>query len=98
MMSTEKVTAGVDLDVAFRCSPNVPRLVTTLAHVGVQTGDMTGCLGKAAEIFELDIDQTLQRLVILIEPLIVSFLGFFILFAILSIFLPLYQVIANLGT
>jgi general secretion pathway protein F len=94
----EQVTAGVDLDVAFRCSPNIPRLVTTLTHVGIQTGDMTGSLSRAAQIFELEIDQTLQRLVVLIEPFIVSFLGFFILFAILSIFLPLYQVIANLGT
>ncbi len=92
------VIGGEDLDVALKNNDFIPRLVSNLAAVGSTTGNFAGAFNRAAEFYELEIDQTIQRLVTLIEPVVVSILGFFILFTILSIFLPLYKVIASMGT
>ncbi|GEM_PF-1025497 len=94
----QKVKTGEELDLALSESRQLPEVVTNLVAIGNQTGDLASCFWKAAEILELEINQTLQSLVVLIEPFIVSFLGFAILFAMVSMFLPLYQVVAHIGS
>lgn len=89
---------GKDLDASLNEIPQIPRLVINLTSVGFRTGEITACLNKAAEIYEIEIEQTLQKMLTMIEPLIVGVLGLFILFIILSIFLPLYQAIGSMGT
>jgi type II secretory pathway component PulF len=92
------VVAGEDLDSALKNSTLIPPIVYTFVSVGVQTGELGKSFYNASEFYEREIYQMIQSLVTLIEPLVVAVLGFFVLFIILSIFLPLYQAIASVGT
>jgi len=75
----------------------VPPVVQSLATVGTQTGDMASVLIRAADFYELDIDQNLQKAVSLLEPFLIIIMGAFIVFIIVSIFLPFYQAITTIG-
>jgi type IV pilus assembly protein PilC len=94
----KSVVAGEDLDGALKNSSLIPPVVYTFVSVGVQTGDLGRSFYNASDFFEREINQMIVSLVTLIEPLVVAVLGIFILFIILSIFLPLYQAIASIGT
>jgi len=91
------LSAGEDFSEALRRTSMVPPVVQSLATVGTQTGDMASVLIRAADFYELDIDQNLQKAVSLLEPFLIIIMGAFIVFIIVSIFLPFYQAITTIG-
>jgi type II secretory pathway component PulF len=91
------VCNGTELGDALRASSRIPRIVTAFVSIGSHSGRLPQCLHKAARVFEFEIDNAIRRVVTMIEPLVVLLLGGFILFVILSIFLPLNHLIATMG-
>lgn len=91
------VMEGDEIDMVLRQNPLIPKMVANLVSVGVESGELSGCFHKAADMYEMEIEQMIQKLVAMIDPIIVGVLGLFIFFIVASIFLPLYQAIGSLG-
>ncbi|MFP4039395.1 MAG: type II secretion system inner membrane protein GspF [Desulfosudaceae bacterium] len=86
-----KVEKGLSLGVSLEEAGIFPTLPVQMIKVGEQSGDLEKMLLKTAEVFENEVESTLVSLTSLLQPLLVVFMGIIILFIVLSIILPIFQ-------
>jgi type IV pilus assembly protein PilC len=73
-----------------------PPLVTQMVSVGEETGNLDGMLSKIADFYDTEVDYMLASLTSLLEPMMILGMGFIVGFIVISVFLPLYQIIGNI--
>lgn len=72
-------------------------MVVQMVAIGEESGALDKMLGKVADFYESDVDDMVGRLSSILEPVIVGILGVVIGFIVISIILPLFDVITNVG-
>ncbi len=89
-----RIIEGSSLSRELKQSALVPPLVTRMLAVGEETGDTATMLRKIADIYEDDIEKTLQRITALAQPIILVVMGAIVGVVMLSILLPLTDISA----
>jgi type IV pilus assembly protein PilC len=74
-----------------------PNMVTQMIGVGEATGAMDSMLQKIADFYEEEVDAATRDMLALLEPLIIGFLGFTIGGIVISLYMPLFAMIAKLA-
>lgn len=93
----EAVEMGESLTEALEQTAVLQSSVIQMVATGESTGDLSSCLNEASKMFEMELNSSLQSLVTMLEPAMIVFMSVFVLFIILAVMLPLYQVIQNFG-
>ncbi len=73
----------------MRNNPIFPQLVIQMVEVGEQTGALDDMLGKAASYYQGEVDQTVDNLSSILEPLLVVVMGGVVGSVIISLYLPM---------
>ena len=74
-----------------------PGMVTQMIAVGEQTGAMDAMLQKIADFYEDEVDASVKDLLSAMEPMMIVFLGVVVGGIVISMYLPLFSLIAKLG-
>lgn len=74
-----------------------PDMVSNMVAVGESTGEVPRMLLRISQFYDEEIMYALDSLLSLIEPVMICGMGLVVCFVLLSVFLPLYQVIMNMG-
>src|SRR5262250_408735 len=74
-----------------------PNMVTQMIGVGEATGAMDYMLQKIADFYEEEVDSATKNLLTLMEPLIIAFLGVAVGGIVISLYMPLFSMIAKLS-
>ncbi len=74
-----------------------PPMVVQMVSVGEETGNLDAMLGKIADFYDTEVEYMLASLTSMLEPFMIVGMGGIVGFIVLSVFLPLYQLIGNLG-
>lgn len=74
-----------------------PDMVSNMVAVGESTGEVPRMLLRISQFYDEEIMYALDSLLSLIEPIMICGMGLVVCFVLLSVFLPLYQVIMNMG-
>ncbi|MGA9551595.1 MAG: type II secretion system F family protein [Candidatus Sulfotelmatobacter sp.] len=74
-----------------------PNMVTQMIGVGEATGAMDNMLQKIADFYEEDVDAATKDMLALLEPAIISTLGLAIGGIVISLYMPLFAMIAKLA-
>ena len=72
-------------------------MVVNMIDVGEETGDLDKMLLKIADNYDDDVDTAVAGLTSLIEPIMIIFLGGAVGFIVISLFLPLIQLMNSMG-
>ncbi len=95
--ATEKiqqdVSTGTSLTVSMQSTGVFPPLVLQMASIGEESGSLDQMLGKAADIYEEEVDELVKALSSLLEPIIIVVLGVLIGGLVIAMYLPIF----NLG-
>ena len=91
----ESVTRGTGLAVPFQQSPLFPPMVVHMVAIGEETGELESMLLKTADFFEGEVDDLVNRLSSLIDPILIVGLGVIIAFIVVSVMLPLFDIVTN---
>lgn len=95
--SQQKLKAGMSLAAALGASRVFRPMVIQMVAVGEESGTVDKMLGKIADYYESEIDETVTRLGSIIEPAVVGILGIVIGFIVSAVILPLFDIMANVG-
>jgi type IV pilus assembly protein PilC len=68
-----------------------PNMVIQMVAIGEESGALDGMLDKAATYYEEQVDNAVDGLTSLMEPMIMSFLGVVIGGLIIAMYLPIFQ-------
>ena len=91
------VEAGRSLVDPLKETDVFPGMVTQMIGVGEQTGAMDAMLQKIADFYEDEVDAAVKDLLTAIEPIMIVFLGVVVGGVVISMYLPLFSLIAKLS-
>jgi type IV pilus assembly protein PilC len=87
----KRVREGQALSSALKASAIFPGLSIDMMEVGESTGALPAMLASVAEFFEDDVNTRMQAALSLIEPAIMLFMGCFVAFVLVSLYLPIFS-------
>lgn len=90
--SRESLSAGQRLSDPLRRSWVFPPLVTQMIAIGEETGALDHMLGKIADFYESDVENTVDKLKSLIEPIMLLIVAGVVGTIIASIMLPMFKI------
>ena len=91
------VTAGMPLYLSLRNSDCFPEMVLQMIMIGEESGRLGEMLHKIADVYEFEIDNTVDNLGKIIEPTIIIFLGIVVGGLIVAMYLPIFNLMSVLG-
>jgi type IV pilus assembly protein PilC len=74
-----------------------PNMVTQMIGVGEATGAMDAMLQKIADFYEDEVDAATKNMLTLLEPVMIAFLGVAVGGIVISLYMPLFSMIAKLA-
>lgn len=74
-----------------------PPMVVQMTSVGERTGGLGNMLLKVADFYDEEVDAAVDSLTSMIEPLIIVFLGGFIGFILVAMYMPMFSLSDNIG-
>jgi len=87
----ESVREGMSLSEALGASGQFPVFVSNLVAVGEESGTLETALLKVASSYERETDRTLRVLTTVLEPLLIVVVGLIVMFIVISMLLPIFQ-------
>jgi len=92
-----EVTAGTALAEAMNANPRWPSMIRQMVLIGEQAGAVDDMLDKAAAHYEQEVDNAVESLTELLEPVIMSVLGVLVGGLIVAMYLPIFQLGSVVG-
>jgi type IV pilus assembly protein PilC len=97
MVVRKGVEGGLTLAQPLKETGVFPSMVVQMIAVGEQTGALDAMLSKIADFYEDEVDQAVANLLTLLEPVMILFLGITVGGIVISMYLPLFDLIAKLS-
>ena len=85
------VTSGMSLLQATRASGLFPMFLLQMTSIGEESGTLDEMLGKVADQYEMQVDNAVDSISSLIEPMIMSILGILIGGLMIAMYLPIFM-------
>ena len=86
-----EVSTGSSLTSAMQNSELFPNMVNQMVAIGEESGSLDSMLGKVADFFEAEVDDAVEALSSLMEPLIMVVLGTLIGGMVIAMYLPIFK-------
>ncbi len=90
------VSEGEEFGVLLRKSKRFPPLVVQLVSAGEKSGELDTMLGKAAEVYEEDVENGISSITSLLEPVVILLMGGMVGFIVMSVLLPIFDMTGNI--
>ncbi len=86
------VKGGMPLSEALRKHPEIPGIVVAMVKIGEETGNMGKILETMARFYRREVNNAVDTLVSLIEPLMIVILALGVAILLASVLLPIYNI------
>ena len=86
-----EVSTGTGLTAAMTNSGVFPSMVLQMTAIGEESGSLDAMLGKVADFFEQEVDEAVESLSSLMEPMIMVVLGTLIGGIVVAMYLPIFK-------
>ncbi len=87
----DEISTGISLQQAMRQTQLFPNMVVQLVAIGEEAGSIDAMLAKVADFYEEEVDNAVDALSSLMEPLIMAFLGVIIGGLVVAMYLPIFK-------
>ncbi|RDH81315.1 MAG: type II secretion system protein F [endosymbiont of Galathealinum brachiosum] len=88
----DDLASGLQLQSSLQAFPELfPNLVVQMVSIGEESGALDEMLGKVADFYEAEVDNAVDSLTSLMEPLIMSFLAVVIGGLVIAMYLPIFK-------
>ena len=87
----EDVTAGTALATAVRSTRLFPTMLLQMTAIGEESGSLDDMLGKVADHYEAAVDNAVDSLSSLMEPMIMSILGVLVGGLMIAMYMPIFM-------
>jgi len=87
-----KVSTGTSLTTSMQESNVFPNMVVQMVSIGEESGALDAMLSKVADFFEAEVDDAVDALASLMEPMIMVVLGVVIGGMVIAMYLPIFKI------
>ena len=87
----EEVSTGQQMNTAMANTHLFPNMVIQMVSIGEESGSLEKMLSKVADFYEEDVDNAVDSLSSLLEPIIMSILGVLVGGLVVAMYLPIFK-------
>jgi type IV pilus assembly protein PilC len=87
----DQVATGQQLQLAMTQTGLFPNMVVQMVAIGEESGSLDAMLSKVADFFEREVDDAVDGLSSLLEPLIMAILGVLVGGLVIAMYLPIFK-------
>jgi type IV pilus assembly protein PilC len=87
----DDVTTGMQLQASMRQTNLFPNMMVQMVAIGEESGSLDSMLAKVADFYEEEVDNAVDSLSSLIEPMIMAFLGVVVGGLVIAMYLPIFK-------
>ena len=87
----DDISTGRQLHIAMRDTGLFPSMVTQMVAIGEESGSLDSMLGKVADFYEAEVDDAVDAMSSLLEPLIMAILGVLVGGLVIAMYLPIFK-------
>lgn len=87
----DEVSTGTQINVAMKQTNLFPHMVVQMTAIGEEAGSVDTMLAKVADFYEQEVDDSVDNMTALLEPIIMAFLGVVIGGLVIAMYLPIFQ-------
>ncbi|MBF7730265.1 type II secretion system F family protein [Pseudomonas sp. N040] len=87
----QEVSSGIQLNFSMRSTGVFPSMAIQMTSIGEESGALDIMLDKVASFYEAEVDNAVDGLTSLMEPIIMSFLGVVVGGLVIAMYLPIFQ-------
>jgi len=91
MHMRDDVSAGSQLQQSMRQTALFPNMVVQMVAIGEEAGSLDNMLAKIADFYEEEVDNAVDSLSSLIEPMIMAILGVVVGGLVIAMYLPIFK-------
>jgi type IV pilus assembly protein PilC len=92
----DSVKEGESIVQPLEASGVFPPMVISMVDVGEETGQLPEMLLKVAEVFDDEVDNSVNALTSMLEPIMIVFLAVVVGTIVIALFMPLISIISGL--
>lgn len=93
----DDVAVGYPVNVAMKQVNLFPHMVVQMTAIGEEAGALDTMLFKVAEFYEQEVNNAVDALASLLEPLIMVFLGVIVGGMVIAMYLPIFKLASTVG-
>lgn len=87
----DDIATGSPLNQSMNATRLFPNMVVQMVAIGEEAGSVDSMLGKVADFYEQEVDDAVDGLSSLLEPIIMAFLGVVIGGLVVAMYLPIFK-------
>ena len=91
LRAREEVRRGSTINSVFTADKYIPPMVSQMIQIGEQTGKIDVLLSKVASFYQKDVDNIMENITSLIQPILILILGGAAAVLVAAILLPIYN-------
>jgi len=91
--TAEEVKNGATISSSFEKYPEIPMMVSQMISVGERSGELSKSLGSINRFYQREVNDAVENMAQLIEPLVITILGVGVAVMIVAILMPIYQLV-----
>ncbi len=91
MKMRDEIATGTQLQVSMRDVGLFPNMVVQMVAIGEESGALDTMLSKVADWYEQEVDDAVEALTSLLEPIIMAVLGVIIGGLVIAMYLPIFK-------
>jgi type IV pilus assembly protein PilC len=91
------ISRGSDLKEAYAHTGIFPSLFSKMINIGFRTGEMDSMMAKISGIYENEVDNSLNKAISIIEPVLVIILSLVVGIILMTVMLPLINIMSSIG-
>jgi len=93
----QRVQEGSTLSEAMKISGEFPSLVIRMIKVGEESGNLTEVLEQVSEFYDRDVNEAVEGMITMIEPILTCVLGGIIIWIAAAVFGPIYDSLGEIS-
>ena len=91
------VESGGTIGEGLRATGLLPELLCEMTAMGEQSGSLEDTLLVIGAYYDNEVEQSTNRAVSLLEPIIICVLAVFVVFVLLAVYLPMFSLYNTIG-
>jgi type IV pilus assembly protein PilC len=91
----DRIREGAALHLTLEESGVSPEIAVEMAKVGEETGNLDLMMGNASDFLDEEIDTRMERILTLVEPVMLIIMGLIVAVLLVSVYLPLFSMLGQ---
>lgn len=93
----DSIREGESITKPLKASAMFPPMTIQMISVGEETGTLDAMLSKVADFYEVEVEAALEGMTSMLEPIMIVAMGCVVGFIVVSVFMPLFSLVNEMG-